>query len=126
MTQESDSDQVRDAHESGVQVSALGHPMVLAALARMASSDAWQRIIDERPLSEDIDVADAAFLVAAGAVTRTGDDTFRLALSEPMYRDPQAVANSALYMLRRALSHASGQPLGGPTKTVRRSSRSAG
>ena len=86
--------------------------MVLAALARMASSGAWQRIIDERPLSEDIDVADAQFLVAAGAVTRVGDDTFRLALSEPMYRDPEAVAHSALYSLRRALSHASDQALG--------------
>jgi len=49
MTQDSDNDQVRDAHEPGVQVSALEHPMVLAALARMASSGAWQRIIDERP-----------------------------------------------------------------------------
>jgi SAM-dependent methyltransferase len=112
MTQESDNDQVRDAHEPDVQVSALEHPMVLAALARMASSGAWQRIIDGRPLSEDIDVADAQFLVAAGAVTRVGDDTFRLAVSEPMYRDPEAVANSALYMLGHALSHASGKALG--------------
>jgi SAM-dependent methyltransferase len=112
MTQESDSDQVRDADEPGVQVSALEHPMVLAALARMASSGAWQRIIDDRPLSEDIDVADAEFLVAAGVVTRARDDTFQLARTEPMYRDPEAVANSALYMLRRALSHASGQALG--------------
>ena len=63
MTQESDSDQVRDEHEPGVQASALEHPMVLAALARMASSGAWQRIIDERPLSQDIDIADAQFLV---------------------------------------------------------------
>ena len=99
MTQESDNDQVRDADELGVHVSALEHPMVLAALARMASSGAWQRVIDERPLSEGIDVADAEFLVAAGAVTRVGDDTFRLVLGEPMYRDPEAVANSALYLI---------------------------
>ena len=73
----------------GVHVSALEHPMVLAALARMASSGAWQRIIDERPLSEEVDVADAEFLVAAGAVKRVSDnDTFGLALTEPTYRDP--------------------------------------
>lgn len=112
MTQESDNDQVRDADELGVHVSALEHPMVLAALARMASSGAWQRVIDERPLSEGIDVADAEFLVAAGAVMRVGDDTFRLVLSEPMYRDPEAVANSALYLLRWALSHALGEAVG--------------
>ena len=69
-SKESHDDQVRDAGEPGVHVSALEHPMVLAALARMASSGAWQRIIDERPLSEDMDVADAELLVAAGAVTR--------------------------------------------------------
>ena len=109
MTEESDSDQIRDPQ---VQVSALEHPMVLAAMARMASSGAWQRIIDERPLSEGVDIADAEFLVAAGAVTRAGEGTFRLALSEPMYRDPQAIAHSALYTLRWALSHASGRSVG--------------
>ncbi len=112
MTPESDNDQVQDAQDPGVQVSALEHPMVLAALARMASSGAWQRIIDEQALTEDIDVTDAQFLVAAGVVTRVGDDTFRLALSEPMYRDPEAVMHSGLYSLRRALSHASNQALG--------------
>ena len=126
MTQESDNDQVRDADELGVHVSALEHPMVLAALARMASSGAWQRVIDERPLSEGIDVADAEFLVAAGAVTRVGDDTFRLVLSEPMYRDPEAVANSALYLLRWRFRTLWARPLGGPTKILRRSSRSVG
>jgi Methyltransferase domain len=98
--------------DAGVQVSALEHPMVLAAMARMASSGAWQRIIDERPLSEDVDVADAELLVAAGAVARVRENTFRLALSEPTYGDPQVVACSALYLLRRALAHASGQAAG--------------
>ncbi|MGH2843589.1 MAG: SAM-dependent methyltransferase [Solirubrobacteraceae bacterium] len=108
----SDDNQVPDAGEVGVRVSALEHPMVLAVLARMASSGAWQRIIDERPLAEDADVADAEFLLAAGAVTRVGDGTFRLALSEPMYRDPQALVDSGLYLLRRAIAHASGRALG--------------
>jgi hypothetical protein len=112
MSRESNNSQVPDAVGPGVHVSALEHPMVVAALARMASSGAWQRIIDERPLSEDIDVADAELLVAAGAVTRVRDDTFRLALTEPIYRDPQAVAHSALYLLRRAFAHASGRALG--------------
>jgi len=86
--------------------------MVVAALARMASSGAWQRVIDERPLSEEVDLIDAELLVAAGAVTRIRSDTFRLALSEPMYKDPQAVRHSGLYLLRRALAHASGRTLG--------------
>lgn len=112
MSRESDNNQVRDAGGTGVQVSALEHPMVVAALARMASSGAWQRIIDERPLSEDIDLADAELLVAAGAVTRVRDDTFRSVLTEPVYRDPQAVAHSGMYLLRRAFTHASGRALG--------------
>lgn len=112
MSRESNDNQVPDAGGSGVQVSALEHPMVVAALARMALSGAWQRIIDVRPLSEAIDLADAALLVAAGAVTRIGDDTFRLAVTEPMYKDPQAVAHSGLYLLRLALAHASGRALG--------------
>ncbi len=109
MAGRSNNDQVSDADEPGVVVSALEHPMVLAALARMASSGAWQRIIDERPLSEGIDVADAEFLVAAGAVRRASDDTFRLAVSEPMYKDPETVAHSALYLLGRAVAHANGR-----------------
>ena len=108
MSRKANNDQVPDADGPGVHVSALEHPMVLAAMARMASSGAWQRIIDERALSDEIDVADAELLVAAGAVTRVRGDAFRLALSEPIYRDPQMVADSALYVLRRALAHASG------------------
>lgn len=112
MAEESNNDQVPDAEEAGVRVSALEHPMVLAALARMASNGAWQRIIDERRLPDGMDVADAELLVAAGAVTRVSDDTFRLAVSEPMYRDPQTVAHSAWYVLRRAVAHASGRTQG--------------
>jgi SAM-dependent methyltransferase len=111
MAGQSDDNQAPDAGNAGVHVSALEHPMVLAALARMASSGAWQHIIDERPLSEAVDVADAEFLVAAGALTRVGDHTFKPALDEPLYRDPQAVADSALYQLRRAMTHASGRGL---------------
>jgi hypothetical protein len=112
VSSESNDNQVPDALGAGVHVSALEHPMVVAALARMALCGAWQRIIDERPLSGDIDLADAELLVAAGAVTRIGDDTFRLAVAEPMYKDPQAVAHSGLYVLRLAVAHASGRALG--------------
>lgn len=59
MSRESHNNQVADAVGPGVQVSALEHPMVVAALARTDLSGAWQRTIDERPLSEDVDVADA-------------------------------------------------------------------
>jgi SAM-dependent methyltransferase len=108
----SDNNQVPGAGEPGVRVSALEHPMVLAAFARMASTGAWQRVLDGQPLSEDIDIADAQFLVAAGAITRVSADTFQLALSEPMYSNPDAVANSAQHLLRRALAHATGRATG--------------
>jgi Methyltransferase domain len=108
MSRKANNDQVPDAGGPAVHVSALEHPMVLAAMARMAASGAWQRIIDEQVLSDEIDVADAELLVAAGALTRVRGDVFRLALSEPLYRDPQAVADSAQYVLRRALAHATG------------------
>ena len=112
MCRKPDIGQVRDAVGPGVHVSALEHPMVVAALSRMASRGAWQCIIDERPLTDAIDLADAELLVAAGAVTRVRNDTFRLALTAPMYRDPEAVAESGLYVLRRALAHASGRAPG--------------
>lgn len=112
MAKESDDDQVSDAGEAGVLVSALGHPMVLAALSRMASSGAWQRVIDREPLTEEIDVLDAEFLLAAGAVSRVVDDTFKLAVSDSMYGDCQVLAHRTQYLLRRALRHATGRSIG--------------
>lgn len=105
----SDNNQVSAAGNAGVLVSALEHPMVLAALSRMGSTGAWQRILDGQPLSEDIDVVDAQLLVSAGAITRVRGDTFQLAVDDPMYSNPQALANWAQYLLRRALQHATDQ-----------------
>lgn len=105
----SDKNQVSAAGNVGVLVSALEHPMVLAAFSRMGSTGAWQRILDGQPLSEDIDVVDAQLLVAAGAITRVSDDTFQLAVDDPMYSNPQALANWAQYLLRRALQHGTDQ-----------------
>src|ERR1700733_13780780 len=85
--------------------------MVLAAFSRMASTGAWQRILDRQPLSEEIDVVDAELLVAAGAITRVGDDAFQSAVNDPMYSNPQALANWTQYLLRRALEHATGQSM---------------
>jgi methylase of polypeptide subunit release factors len=112
MVGESDKNQVVGAGEAGVLVSALEHPMVLAALSRMASSGAWQRVVDGQPLTEETDVVDAQFLVAAGAVTRVADDTFKLAASDPMYSNSQTLAHRTQYLLRRALQHATGQSTG--------------
>jgi hypothetical protein len=112
VAKESDDDQVSDAGDAGVLVSALGHPMVLAALSRMASSGAWQRVIDRDPLTEKIDVLDAEFLLAAGAVSRVVDDTFKLAVSDSMYGDYQVLAHRTQCLLRRALRHATGRSIG--------------
>lgn len=111
MAEKTDEHRVPDAGKPVVSVSALEHPMVLAGLARMASSGAWQHIIDQRRLTASIDLADAELLVAAGALARAGDDTYRLAVNEPLYRNPQAVADSARYMLGRAMNHASGRTM---------------
>ena len=83
--------------------------MVLAAFSRMGSTGAWQRILDGQPLSEDIDVVDAQLVVSAGAITQVRDDTFQLAVDDPMYSNPQSLANWAQYLLRRALQHATDQ-----------------
>jgi len=95
--------------ESPVRVSALEHPMVLAALSRMASTGAWQHIVDGKPLSEDIDLVEAELLVAAGAIRPVTDDTFQVAVDDPMYTNPQALADWSQYQLRRAFQHATGQ-----------------
>ena len=105
----SDNNQVSAAGNAGVLVSALEHPMVLAAFSRMGSTGAWQRILDGQPLSEDIDLVDAQLLVAAGAIARVRDETFQLAVDDPMYSNPEALANWAQYLLRRALQHATDQ-----------------
>ena len=68
MAEGSDDKQGASAGEPEVRVSALEHPMVLAALSRLASTGAWRRILEGQPLAEDIDVVDAQFLVAAGAI----------------------------------------------------------
>lgn len=112
MAGESDENQVVSAGEAEVLVSALEHPMVLAALSRMAASGAWQRVVDGQRLTEEIDVVDAEFLVAAGAVKRVADDTFKLVASDSMYSNSQALAHRTQYLLRRALQHATGQSTG--------------
>ena len=112
MVVEANKTQVAGADETGVQVSALEHPMALAALSRLASSGAWQRVIDGQPLIEEIDLVDAAFLVAAGAVTRVADNTFRVGVSDPLYGNCQALADWTHYLLRRALRHATGRSVG--------------
>ena len=112
MAGESDKNQVVGAGEAGVLVSALEHPMVLAALSRMASSGAWQRVVDGQPLTEEADVVDAQFLVAGSAVTRVADDTFELAASDPMHGIWHTLAHRTQYQLRRALAHATGHRTG--------------
>jgi SAM-dependent methyltransferase len=105
----SDNSQRPSGGGPSVLVSALEHPMVLAALSRLAATGAWQQILDGTPLCDDVDVVDAEFLVAAGAITRVGDAAFQLAVDDPMYSNAQALGNWARYLLRRALQHATGQ-----------------
>jgi SAM-dependent methyltransferase len=100
---------MEDTDES-VRVSVTDHPMVMAAASRLALVGAWQRILDAEPLTEPMDTVDADLLVAAG-ILRYDEGRYALAIEQPWFRNPVAIANWAPAYLRRALRHA----LGGST-----------
>jgi SAM-dependent methyltransferase len=90
----------------------IDHPMVMAAIARMGASGAWERLLEGEPIRTGIDRVDVDLLVAAGVVAPAGADTFALVLEGPLFRNPAAVANWGQASLRRALRHATGGTFG--------------
>lgn len=89
-------------------VEASEHPMVLAAMGRLATMGGWKRILAGKPLEDETDVHDGELLITAGVLRRTPDDRLEPVHIHPWYFDPAALAGGVSSILRRALRHAEG------------------
>ena len=89
-------------------VEASEHPMVLAAMGRLATLGGWKRILAGKPLEDEADLHDAELLISAGVLRRTTDDGLEPVHIHPWYFDPGALAGGVSSLLRRALRHAEG------------------
>jgi SAM-dependent methyltransferase len=88
------------------------HPMVVSAMARLATQGGWARILAGKPLEDVLDLNDAQLLVAARVLQRNADDSLEPVDSHPWYFDPTSLAGGMLAYLRRALRHAEGGAAG--------------
>jgi SAM-dependent methyltransferase len=88
------------------------HPMVVSAMARLATQGGWARILAGKPLEDELDLNDAELLVAARVLQRNPDDTLEPVESHPWYFDPSSLAGGMVSYLRRALRHAEGGTAG--------------
>ena len=88
------------------------HPMVVSAMARLASQGGWARILAGKPLEDVLDLNDADLLVAAQVLRRNPDDTLEPVDTHPWYFDPVSLAGGLVSYLRRALRHAEGGTAG--------------
>lgn len=83
------------------------HPMVMAAMARLAGNGAWARLAAGGELTDPMDIADAELLVAVGLLVAEGDH-LRVARDDPRLRDPEMMSAGIRARLQRALQHADG------------------
>lgn len=88
------------------------HPMVVSAIARLASQGGWARMLAGKPLEDELDLNDAQLLVAARVLRRNTDETLEPIESHPWYFDPASLAGGLLSYLRQALRHAEGGTAG--------------
>jgi len=88
------------------------HPMVLGAMARLASQGGWARILAGKPLEDVLDLNDAELLVAAQVLRRNPDDTLEPVEHHPWHFDPEQLAGGTLSYLRQVLRHAEGADAG--------------
>ncbi len=102
------------------------HPMVISAIARLATQGGWARMLAGKPLEDELDLNDAELLVAAQVLRRNPDDTFEPVDTHPWYFDPVSLAGGLVSYLRRALRHAEGVRRAGPPRTSTSSSPRAG
>jgi SAM-dependent methyltransferase len=92
-------------------IDSLRHVQVVGAMARLAGSGGWARIVSGRPLHEDVDRADADLLVAADVLRCHSDGRLEPRDLHPWYDDPEVLACGLVAQLRRALQHGEGLPL---------------
>ena len=90
----------------------IDHVMVIAAMSRLARQGGWARILEGKPIEDEIDLIDVALLVEAGVLRRNSDESLDLAQAHPWHYDPQVLAAGTLSVLRRALDHAEGRTTG--------------
>ena len=88
------------------------HPMVVSAIARLASQGGWARMLAGKPLEDELDLHDAELLVAARVLRRKDDESLEPVESHPWYFDPVSLAGGLLSYLRQALRHAEGGTAG--------------
>src|SRR6478735_5561512 len=88
------------------------HPMVVSAIARLASQGGWARMLAGKPLEDELDLNDAELLVAARVLRRNADESLEPVESHPWYFDPVSLAGGLLSYLRQALRHAEGGTAG--------------
>ncbi len=90
----------------------LDHLMVVSAMSRLARSGAWARILERKPLEDEIDLVDVELLLEAGVLRRCHDESLEPVHAHPWHFDPEALAAGTLSLLRRALHHAEGRDSG--------------
>ncbi len=90
-----------------VTVDAYDHPMVVAALARLAGSGGWARILTGVRLEAPLDLADAELLVDAGVLRPRGTG-FAVLRKESYLSDPEALGRRMITTLQHALQYARG------------------
>jgi hypothetical protein len=88
------------------------HPMVVSAMARLATKGGWARILAGKPLEDELDLNDAELLLAARVLHLNDDHVLEPVDSHPWYFDPSSLAGGMLSYLRRALQHAEGGTAG--------------
>lgn len=88
------------------------HPMVVSAMARLATQGGWARILAGKPLEDVLDINDAELLLAAQVLRRNADESLEPMHAHPWHFDPESLAGGTLSYLRRALRHAEGGEAG--------------
>ena len=88
------------------------HPMVVSAMARLATHGGWARLLAGKPLEDILDINDAELLVAAHVLRRNSDDSLEPIESHPWYFDPSSLSGGMMSYLKRAVRHAEGAEAG--------------
>ncbi len=70
------------------------HPMVVGAMARLATQGGWARILAGKPLEDVLDINDAELLLAAQVLRRNDDDSLEPIDAHPWYFDPSSLAGA--------------------------------
>lgn len=80
------------------------HLAVVAALGRLGTQGAWDRLRAGEPL-DGLDLVDAELLVAAALVDRAGPDRFTVVDADLVDLDGPTLGHAMVALLRRALEH---------------------